>query len=93
MKTKLMLITTNVRPSMLPNKILHVKITYTYIENVTSHKSLGVIVDKLIQSTGTLTLLLKIETYLPIEAHKNFISHISSQVCYIQLQFGVDVRL
>ena len=44
MKTKVMLITTNRRTFMLLNKILQVKINYTYIENVTSHKLLGVIV-------------------------------------------------
>ena len=45
MKTKVMLITTNRRTSMLPNKILEVKINEAFIENVTSHKLLGEIMD------------------------------------------------
>ena len=80
MKTKVMLITTNRRASMIPNKLLQVKIKDTYIENVTSHKLLGVIVDNTlswkqqvvsVQSAASrkLTLLVKIAKYLPIETH------------------------
>ena len=100
MKTKVMLITTNRRASMIPNKLLQVKIKDTYIENVTSHKLLGVIVDNTlswkqqvlsVQSAASrkLTLLVKIAKYLPIETRKTFyISYILSSLLYSVTVWG-----